>query len=103
MSHQRQSEIKHLRSLGHKLKPVVTVAGKGLSDSVLAEVERALDDHELIKVRLSVGDRVTRHAVTLELGERTGAELIQSIGNIVLLLRRAKKPSPHKSNLIRPL
>ena len=52
---------------------------------------------------LSVGDRVTRHAVTQELGERTGAELIQSIGNIVLLLRRAKKPSPHKSNLIRPL
>ena len=48
---------KHLRQLGHSLNPVVTVAGKGLSENVLAEVERALSDHELIKVKFAVGDR----------------------------------------------
>lgn len=103
MSHQRQQEIKHLRALGHKLKPVVTVAGKGLSDGVLMEVERALKDHELIKVRLSVGERITRHTLIQQLCEHTGAELIQSIGNIALLLRRSPQPDPRLSNLIRTL
>ena len=103
MSHQRQQDIRHLRAIGHKLKPVVTVAGKGLTENVLAEVERALNDHELIKVRLSVGDRITRHAITQELCASTGAQLVQSIGNIVLLLRRARKPDPKLSNLIRTL
>ena len=44
---------KHLRRLGHKLNPVVTVAAKGLTESVIAEIDRALNDHELIKVKLS--------------------------------------------------
>ena len=48
---------KHLRRLGHDLKPVVTIAAKGLTDNVSAELERALSDHELIKVKLAVGDR----------------------------------------------
>lgn len=103
MSHQRQQEIKHLRAIGHKLKPVVTVAGKGLSEGVMAEIERALDDHELIKVRLSVGDRITRHRLIQQLCEQTGAELVQGIGNIALLLRRSTKPDPKLSNLIRTL
>ena len=48
---------KHLRRLGHNLKPVVTVAGNGLSETVNAEIERALTDHELIKVKLVADDR----------------------------------------------
>ena len=43
---------KHLRRLGHNLKPVVTVAGNGLSENVSAEIARALNDHELIKIKL---------------------------------------------------
>ena len=62
---------KQLRAIGHNLRPVVTVAGKGLSDTVLAELERALNDHELIKVKLAVGGRETRTAVAEELCERT--------------------------------
>jgi RNA-binding protein len=45
---------KNLKALGHKLNPVVMVAGKGLSDTVLEEVRRALHDHELIKVKLAM-------------------------------------------------
>ncbi|MEP5763420.1 MAG: YhbY family RNA-binding protein [Halieaceae bacterium] len=92
---------KQLRAIGHKLKPLVTVAGKGLSDSVMQEINRALDDHELIKVKLVVGERSARQAVAEEICERSGAELIQSMGNILLLLRRAAQPDPRLSNLLR--
>ena len=103
MSKQATLDNKQLRAIGHKLKPVVTVAGNGLNDAVMQELERALGQHELIKVKLAVGSREARSAVSAELCERTGAELIQSVGNIILVLRRAETPDPRLSNLIRPL
>ena len=103
MSKKAQHDIKQLRAIGHKLKPVVTVGGNGLSDAVIAEIDRALTQHELIKVKLAVGDRDAKAAVSAELCEKTGAEIVQSIGNIVLIVRRAEKPDPKLSNLIRPL
>lgn len=92
---------KHLRRLGHKLNPVVTVAGKGLTDSVIAEIDRALNDHELIKVKLAVGDRGAKLATIETLADTLGAEVIQTVGHIVLLLRRAQQPNRHLSNLLR--
>lgn len=102
MSKKSNQEIKQLRSIGHKLKPVVTVAGNGLSETVLAEIERALDQHELIKIKLAVGDRDAKAAVSEEICKATGARLIQSIGNIILVLRKTAKPDPRLSNLLRP-
>lgn len=101
MSKTAKPDIKQLRAIGHKLKPVVTVAGNGLSDNVVAELERALSDHELIKIKLAVGERDAKDAMTTEICERTGAQLIQSIGNVALLLRRTANADPRKSNLIR--
>jgi len=103
MSNQPKQDSKQLRAIGHKLHPVVTIAGNGLTEGVCAELERALTDHELIKVKLAVGSREARAAVTRELCERTGAELVQSIGNVIVILRRAGNPDPRLSNLIRPL
>jgi RNA-binding protein len=103
MSKNANPDIRQLRAIGHKLKPVVTVAGNGLSDAVAAELERALNDHELIKVRLSVGPREARGAVAAEICQRTGAAIVQRVGNVILLLRRVAKPDPRLSNLIRPL
>lgn len=103
MSKNAKQDIRQLRAIGHKLKPVVTVAGNGLSDTVTGEIERALGDHELIKVKLAVGSRETRAAIAQEICGNTGAELVQSIGNVILLLKRAKQPDPRLSNLIRPL
>jgi RNA-binding protein len=91
---------KQFRTIGHTLEPVVTVAGKGLSDSVLAEVNRALDDHELVKVRFAVGDRAVKKQLIDELCEKTGASLIQTIGHIALVFRKAAK-QPRRSNLAR--
>ena len=103
MSNKANQDIKQLRTIGHKLKPVVTIAGNGLSDSVKAELERALNDHELIKLKLAVGSREARSAVTEEICASLGAQLVQSIGNVVVILRRTQKPDPRLSNLIRPL
>ena len=103
MSKRSKLDNRQLRAIGHKLKPVVTVAGNGLNENVLGEIDRALNDHELIKVKLAVGGRDARVETASALCEATGADLVQSIGNILLLLRRAGKPDPRLSNLIRML
>lgn len=103
MSKKANQDIKQLRTIGHKLKPVVTIAGNGLTESVYAELERALNDHELIKIKLAVGSREARTALTQEICDRSGSELVQSIGNVAVILRRAAQPDPRLSNLIRAL
>lgn len=92
---------KALRALGHNLKPVVTIADKGLSANVCAELDRALRDHELIKIKLAVADRQLRHRLIDEVCTSCEAELVQSIGKVALVLRRADKPDPRLSNLLR--
>jgi RNA-binding protein len=96
-----KQQLRQWRALGHGLKPVLTVAGKGLSDGVLGELERALTDHELIKVKLAVGDREARAAVAQALCEASGALQVQAIGNTLLLLRRNPQADPRLSNLKR--
>lgn len=103
MSKKAQQDIKQLRAIGHKLKPVVTVAGNGLSEAVVAEIDRALSQHELIKIKLAVGGKEAKSAAAGEICKRTNAELIQSIGSIILVLRRTREPDPRLSNLIRRL
>ena len=95
------TDKKHLRRLGHNLKPVVTIANKGLTDTVNAEIDRALNDHELIKVKVAVGDRTAKKSVSEDICDNHGAELIQSIGHMLLIFRAAKKPNPKLSNLLR--
>ena len=75
-----------LRARAHALKPVVIVADRGLDDTVVEETRRALEHHELIKVRIR-RDRDERQALAQTLCESTGASLIQSIGQIVCLYR----------------
>ena len=88
-----KSQIRHLRGLAHSLKPVVMIGQHGLRESVLEELDTALDFHELIKVKVSVGDREERDAVIAILVSRSKAELVQRIGNMAVLCRRnPKKP-----------
>ncbi|MAD44409.1 MAG: ribosome assembly RNA-binding protein YhbY [Oceanospirillaceae bacterium] len=92
---------KAYRAIGHTLNPIVTVAGNGLSEGVLEELNRALDDHELIKIKISVGDRDVKQAVIKEILRITGAEMPQQIGNTALLLRLNPKAKASLSNLQR--
>ncbi len=87
------SQCKHLKGLGHNLKPLVLLGAGGLSKSVLAEVDSTLDHHELIKVRIRTGDRKERDALIKELVSRSAAHLVQRVGNVALLYRAAKKPA----------
>jgi RNA-binding protein len=96
-----QSEIKHLRAIGHKLNPIVTIAEKGLSEGVAAELERALNDHELIKIKLAVSDRDLKVTLVDEVCKAHSATAVQIIGKVALILRRAQKPNPKLSNLLR--
>lgn len=84
---------RHLRGLGHELHPLVTVAAKGLSDTLLTELDQTLEHHELIKVRVNAEDRQARQALIEEMTNRSGATLVQSIGHVALLYRQAKQPS----------
>lgn len=92
---------KEFRTLGHKLNPIVTIAGNGLSEAVLMELNRALDDHELIKVKLAIVDRDERKEVVAQIQTLRNIELIQEIGKVVLLYRANKKANPKLSNLHR--
>lgn len=96
-----QAKKKHFRAIGHKLQPVVTVAERGRTEGVSNELERALEDHELIKVKLQIADPGERRALAAELCEAHRAELVQAVGKVVLLYRAAKKPDPRLSNLLR--
>ncbi|WP_221800644.1 YhbY family RNA-binding protein [Oceanobacter mangrovi] len=94
-------EKKTYRTIGHQLNPIVTVASNGLTEAVLEELNRALDDHELVKIKVSVGDRDVKKAVIDEVIVQTKAILVQQIGNTALLLRRNPKAKANLSNLQR--
>lgn len=88
MTQLKESDRKYLRGLAHHLRPVVLLGAKGLTGPVMAEIERALDDHELTKVKLNAGDREQRGRDIARIREETGAELVQRVGNIALFYRR---------------
>lgn len=83
---------RHLRKLAHDRKPVIIVGSGGLSAGLLNELNSTLEHHELIKVRVNAEDRDARRALITELCDAGGAELVQSIGHIAVLYRRAEKP-----------
>ena len=72
------------------------VGDAGLSESLLAEYESTLDHHELIKVRVRVGDREARDEIIRELCDASSAQLIQRIGNVALLYRPNLSKKPEK-------
>ncbi|MER3546739.1 MAG: ribosome assembly RNA-binding protein YhbY [Rhodanobacteraceae bacterium] len=87
------SQRRYLRGLAHRLKPVLMLGGKGVTPSVLAELERALDDHEMIKVKLAGENREERASSLTQLLDASGAENVQTIGHIAVLYRgNAEQP-----------
>ena len=84
---------RHLRGLGHALKPVVILGNAGLTENVMAEIDQALAYHELIKVRVNAADREARAALIDAICAQSKGQPVQSIGHILLLYRRnPKKP-----------
>lgn len=79
--------------MGHQLKPVITVGGAGLTDSLRQEFASTIAHHELIKIRVRVGDREARDETIRQLCDDSGAELVARIGNVALVyLKNPEKP-----------
>ncbi|MDR3087616.1 MAG: YhbY family RNA-binding protein [Azoarcus sp.] len=86
-----------LRARAHSLHPVVAVADNGLTPSVLAELDRSLQAHELIKVRVQGAERAQRETLLTELCEALGAAPVQHIGNIFVVWRpKREEKAPEK-------
>lgn len=83
---------RYLRGLGHHLKPVVMVGKEEVNSAVVATTEEALEQHELIKVKLQEGCISDRKSVAAELSEQTGAAVAQVMGRTILLYRPAREP-----------
>lgn len=94
-----ESQKKKLRGLGHKLKPVVTVGSGGLTDAVLEEFMRSIDHHELMKAKVSVGDRNERDLIFERLSNASDAQLLQRVGNVGLFLKLRGKDSRLRSQI----
>jgi RNA-binding protein len=84
-----------LRAMGHHLVPVVIVGQSGVTEGVLGAVTQALQDHELIKVKIHEGPE-TRHEAADKMAAGTSAELVQLLGRTVLLFKRRKEDSKFK-------
>jgi RNA-binding protein len=84
---------RELKGRAHALDPVVVIGGAGLSPAVLAEIDRGLKNHELIKVRVNSADRQTREALLEEICRETGADPVQHIGKILVVFRENPEPA----------
>lgn len=76
-----------LKARAHALEPNVSVGNAGLTKAVVAEAERALAKHELVKVKVQVDDRDLRKQIGDEIGAATGAAVVHRVGKIVILFR----------------
>ena len=86
-----EHQKKFLRGLGHQLKPMIMVGDAGLSESLVAEFESTLDHHELIKVRVPALDKAGKKELIASICQQTDAQLIQTIGFVVVLFRANPK------------
>jgi len=94
-------KIKAFRGIGHHLKPIVTISENGITEGVQLELDRALNDHELIKVKVSCGDREQKQELIQELVNNCNCELVQTIGKIALVYRQSREQNQKLSNIAR--
>ncbi len=96
-----KQDIRHFRAIGHHLKPVLILGDAGLSDAFIDELEKRLQDHELIKISLNVADRGDREILGTAMAEAVNAYVVQRLGKTLLLYRPAERPNPKLSNVLR--
>ena len=83
-----EAEKRQLRRLAHDLHPLVQTGARGLTESVLSEIDRTLHDHELVKVRVLAESRPDRKAMIERICTHCDAQLVQRVGHVAVLFRR---------------
>jgi RNA-binding protein len=91
-----------LRAHGHALKPLVQIGKAGITKGVLAQIQQALFDHELIKVRIATECPVDRFAVADALAQEPGTNVVQLLGRIVLVYKRHPQKPRFEGKASRP-
>jgi RNA-binding protein len=81
------SERQHLKARAHELRPVVLLGAAGLTEMALREIDRALADHELVKIKVPGDSRGERAQVAAQAAEKLSAAKVQSIGKTIVLFR----------------
>lgn len=84
------AQTRFLRGQAHGIKAMLQVGGKGITDALVAEIDAALEHHELIKVKVGAADREARDTMIAELAERTASALVQRIGHVAVLYRQSR-------------
>jgi len=80
----------YLRGLAHNINPIVSIGSNGLSNSVLDELEIALDHHELLKVKLPADDKATKASLMANICSETNSVPVQLIGRVAVVFRQSK-------------
>ena len=89
---------RHLRALAHELKPIVQIGRGGIDEGLVAAIDQALADHELIKVKLGEAAGLDRHEAANEIASKTNAEVAQVLGYTLVLYR----PDPEDPKITLP-
>mgnify|MGYP000961763161 CR=1 FL=1 len=101
MAELRGKDRRALRALGHHLRPVVQIGHQGVTPAVVEATSRALDDHELVKVKVLESAPEDRFETARSLAEATSSELVQVLGRTILLYRPSEEgesaPRPPKA------
>jgi len=84
-----KKQIQHLKGLAHSLKPVVLLGNNGLTEAVVAEVDFALNHHELIKIKIPTDDRENRALIVDAICRETQSTKVQVIGKTLIIYRQS--------------
>ena len=84
------AQTRFLRGQAHGLKALLQIGAKGLTPAFLAELDGVLEQHELVKVKVSAEEREARDAMIAEIAGQSGAATVQRIGHVVVLYRPSK-------------
>lgn len=93
------NQKKYLRGIAHGLNPMITIGAKGVTESLMEELENTLSHHEILKIKMSSADRDDRKVIVEHILNETGALLVQTIGKICVIYRQnedTELPLPKK-------
>lgn len=90
-----KKQIQHLKGLAHSLKPIVLLGSNGLTEAVVAEIDYALEHHELIKVKIPTEDRETKTLIVEAICRETKATKVQVIGKTLIIYRQSDEAKIH--------
>ncbi|GAA0821269.1 ribosome assembly RNA-binding protein YhbY [Colwellia sp. D2M02] len=90
-----KKQIQHLKGVAHPLKPVVLLGSNGLTEAVVAEIDYALNHHELIKVKIPTDDRETKALIVEAICRETNATQVQVIGKTLVIYRQSAEKKIH--------